>query len=407
MKSKTKVSMLMLLFLSLTINGVGCASKPAVRDISDSLLDNITYFSVQSGGQVLSSSSKNEIYSPLGLYSVLNMMTVLTDEDSDSYLELSEALQTDKSGIEDNFKVLTKDITDSLKKSKVTNSLWFDNKDDVYNKSYLEDETKKLGASLKEIDFALEGPSKFAGFIKDATSGLINPNPSDFEWMRTQNFALLNTLYYDGQWEKEFDGNRFVEFIDDQGQTLSYKSIRKEEQVYAYKDNRISSIRMNYKDGAYMIMFKPEIVPGEFKVESLNDILSDYDYLGRIIKHYQDEESLSFREIKIEIPKFKTTSKFSLNEHIKDDLNIPSIYNFGKDFSPMLNEGNDFMMTTVEQMSYIEVDEKGTKVASATFSFGCGGMAPEPNFFTVDRPTGYIIMSETDIPLFMGTIRSV
>ena len=65
------------------------------------------------------------------------------------------------------------------------------------------------------------------------------------------------------------------------------------------------------------------------------------------------------------------------------------------------------MMTTVEQMSYIEVDEKGTKVASATFSFGCGGMAPEPNFFTVDRPTGYIIMSETDIPLFMGTIRSV
>ena len=408
MTSKAKISGILLLLMSLTINMGSCSTKPAVRDISDTLLDNVISFSMQSGGEILTKSEDNEIYSPIGLYSVLSVMTTLTSEDCDSYLELSEALQTDKESIENEFITLTKDIKDSLKKCKVTNSLWYDNKDNVYNVNYLKDETKKLGVSLKEEDFALNGPSKFAGFIKDSTNGLINPNPSDFEYMRSINFALLNTLYYDGEWNEEFKNTHNVEFTNDKGEKKYYNAMSKEEQVYTYDDTRVNSIRMDYKDGAYMILFKPRENDQGLIEESLNDILLDYSYVGRILNHYRDEEAITQRSMTIDIPKFKTESSFDLNNHIKEDLGVNSIFNLNnKEFSPILNTGNVFMMTEVKQMSYIEVDEKGTKVASATFSFGCGANSAMPTFFSVDRPTAYIIVSETDIPLFMGTIRNV
>lgn len=410
MTSKVITSGVMLLLLSLSINLGSKNAKSVNRDINDSLLDSIVSFSMQSGGEILSNSDVSSVYSPLSLYNVLCVMSTLTSVGSDSYYELSEVLQIDKNTIENEFLTLTKDISDGLKKCGVSNSLWYDNKDNIYNEEFLKDKTKKLGVTLKKEDFKTNGPSAFAGFIKKSTAGLIDPNPSDFDYMKNNNFALLNTLYYDGTWAKKFDRNHEITFVNDHGVGKGYTSISKEESVYCYSDARVDSIRMNYKDGAYMIMIKPTENSEGKVIGTINDILNDYSYLSRIINNYRNVNNLTKREINIDIPKFEVNATFDLNNHIQSDLGIKSIYKFNnKEFSPMLNnEDCYFMMTDIKQMSYIKVDEKGTKAAAATFSFGCGGnMAMQPEEFIVDRPTAYIIISETDIPLFMGVIRNV
>lgn len=159
-----------------------------------------------------------------------------------------------------------------------------------------------------------------------------------------------------------------------------------------------------------MIMIKPTETSNGEVIGTINDVLNDYSYLSRIVSYYRNIDSLTQREINIDIPKFEINSTFDLNNHIQNYLGISSIYKLNnKEFSPMLNnEECYFMMTDIKQMSYIKVDENGTKAASATFSFGCGGnMAMQPEEFVVNRPTAYIIVSETDIPLFMGVIRNV
>ncbi len=406
MISKVISSGIMILLLSLSINIGGNNVKKVSRNIDNSLFDSLVSFSMESGGEILSNNNFNTVYSPLSLYSVLSVMSTLTNEESDSYYELSEALQINKTSIENSFKLLKKDIRNGLKKCNVTNSLWYDNVDNIYNEEFLKEQTNKVYVTLKKEDFKKNGPSAFAGFIKKSTNGLIDPDPNDFDYMKNNNFALLNTIYYNGTWSKKFDNNHNIQFINDKGISKEYTSISKEEDVYYYNDVRINSIRMDYKDGAYIIMVKPI----DNSNETLNDIMKDYGYLSRILSHYRDVDVLTKREIIIDIPKFEVKSTFDLNDHIKDDLGINAIYELSnKEFSPMLNSPDCyFKMTEIKQMSYIKVDEKGTKVAAATFSFGCGGnMAMQPVNFTVDKSTLYIINSKTDIPMFMGVIRDV
>ncbi|MDE7278193.1 MAG: serpin family protein, partial [Oscillospiraceae bacterium] len=106
------------------------------------------------------------------------------------------------------------------------------------------------------------------------------------------------------------------------------------------------------------------------------------------------------------VPKFDVSSELNLADGLKK-LGIIDVFDSAvSDFSPLTEDMDGICVSDAKHAARVQIDEEGCTAAAFTQMVADGdAMPPEDEiYFTLDRPFIFVIMSDTNQPLFVGTV---
>lgn len=351
---------------------------------------------------------ENFISSPLSLSMALSMLANGTDGNTRS--EILNALDLNPDDIRTANK-LNKKLMDNLpdmdKKSMVrlANALWMDSSipaksiqtefldilsDCYYAPCTFLDDISSL-ESMKIINDWAETNTN--GVIRDFLKEPLSKNTV---------FALMNALYFKGQWTKKFDEKKTATevFHNADGDLVHVKMMHNPSlSCQTYQEDTYKIAALKYGNGAYQLII---VLPNEGldPVETFADI--NVEDLTELIKG-----NFYTTKLDVKLPRFIIESELDMIPMMKG-LGMEQAFANG-DFSAMFTELTEpLSIGKIKQKARIEVDEEGTEAAAVTIISG-ELMSPGPmetNEFYVDHPFAFAIAERsTGAILFAGAVR--
>ena len=157
-------------------------------------------------------------------------------------------------------------------------------------------------------------------------------------------------------------------------------------------------------DNGYKMNF---ILPDEGT--DISDIVSDRDTMLEIIN---DDISYETRKIVFSVPKFDNSSKYKLNDAVKQ-MGVKLAFDSDlADFSGVVDfEKSGIQSAYIEKIIHeatIAIDEEGCEAAAYTIIELCAGAAPpsdeEPVYFELNRPFFCYVSDQAGNPVFSAVI---
>lgn len=297
----------------------------------------------------------------------------------------------------------TSQKNDENSKLSTANSIWAINGLDV-NKNFLQTNVDYYNADFFTAPFDDTTVTDINNWVNDKTDEMI---PEVLKEIPSNAIMyLINAVAFDAKWETEFDKNMTVkaEFtaVDNTKQEVDMMRNFEMSSALYMKDDNAEGIYKYYKDRKYAFV---AMIPDEgvsvtdyaksFTAESLNGLLAN-----------PHKEYASVR-----MPKFSYDFDTLLNNTLIE-MGMPSAFDrTTADFSNMVSglDGHTYISRVIHK-THIDVDEAGTKAAAVTAveeSNDSVPMMPEKEV-VFDRPFVYFIIdTETNIPVFMGTLMSI
>ncbi|MCM1132901.1 MAG: leucine-rich repeat protein [Ruminococcus flavefaciens] len=294
----------------------------------------------------------------------------------------------------------TSQHNDENSKLSTANSIWAINGLDV-NRNFLQTDVDYYNADFFTAPFDNTTVTDINNWVNEKTDEMI-PEIID-EIGNNAIMYLINAVAFDAKWETEFDKYMTVEadFTAIDGSAQTAEMMTAYGGVWYMKDDNAEGIYKYYKDRKYAFV---AMLPDENI--SVNDYISvlTAEKLSRLLANPVKEYT------GVEIPKFSYDFKTNLNNTLIE-MGMPSAFERIADFSNMVsNVDGPVYISDVIHKTHIEVDEGGTKAAAATsveISNDSVPMLPEKNV-VFDRPFVYFIIdTEANIPVFMGTLTDV
>lgn len=346
--------------------------------------------------------TENRAYSPVSLYFALGMLSEITD--GNSRKQMLDLLGY--SNIE-SFREQAGDIWKSIYLGNgstvctLADSIWMNDYDN-YKKDTLDTIAKYYYASSFSGKAGTEEYNQvFRKWINENTNYLLKDSVEKLFLEPDLAIALASTIYYKAAWEHDFyksstkedtfkgaDGDTNCEFMNGTESTLYFKC----------DDYQFASKSM--KDGAGKVWF---ILPDE--TSSVKNVLESGDAINNILTGKKFES----KDVNFKLPKFDVTANIKLIDKLKE-LGIEDVFESEKaDFSPIMDESDGLAVDKAEQAIRIIADEKGVEAAAYTVIMIDKAMMaePDPVNMTLDRPFIFMITSEDNFPLFVGTINSM
>jgi len=315
----------------------------------------------------------------------------------------------DQKALHPAFGALIKDLNDRGSKETyelvVANRLW-GQKGYRFIKAFLDDEKKYYGSSLEELDFRKETEKSRVAIntwvekqtrdkIRDLIQkGILTPETS---------LVLTNAIYFKSPWEEAFMERltKKEPFSLNRNKKIEVPMMNRTAHFGYGKTGDIEIAEIPYQNGELsMVVLLPRHVEGLSKVEAS----LTYDKLRAMLM------TMASKKLQLALPKFKTTSSFSLGGTLKK-MGMNSAFTFGPaDFSGM-DGTRKLYISEVVHKAFVDVNEKGTEAAAATaVVMRAGSAAPmkeEILPFKVDRPFIFLITDrKSGSILFMGRIQN-
>lgn len=222
--------------------------------------------------------------------------------------------------------------------------------------------------------------NKIVNFI---SPGIIKPDTC---------LVLTNAIYFKGIWAKKFDESITIDgdFRTDSGKIIKVPmmSTGKGSRFKYMETKDLQMLEIPYRcENLSMLILLPR-----------GDVLSLERSLT-LEKLSEWKKSLTEIQVYVHIPKFKLSTKYCLNEKLKD-MGMPTAFTSNADFSG-INGMKDQSISLVVHQASIDVDEEGTEAAASTAVslYRC------ISIFSADHPFIFMIQNrETDSILFIGRI---
>ena len=287
----------------------------------------------------------------------------------------------------------------------LSDSIWFKDKESfkVYDE-FLETNKKYFNAELYKAPFNDTTVEDINNWVSDNTKGMIpgildkgSLDPTANEEML---MMLINTLYFEADWQVPYEWAPKGEFTDINGNKRTIERLGSKEREY-FDLGDADAFKKPYAGGNYSFV---GILPKE------NDIVEyvknlDAEKLLAGLSECVDPDSIDLYTM---IPKFEYDYSKKLNDILKE-MGMPTAFSLHADFSKINDlsvEGADpLYISTVLHKTKIEVTETGTKAAAATAIGMAGGAMYIPKkevYVYLDRPFVYMIVDKNNVPLFMG-----
>ncbi|HEX5268842.1 MAG TPA: serpin family protein [Gemmataceae bacterium] len=302
------------------------------------------------------------------------------------------------------FGALLKDLNGEVRKPgyrlAVANALW-GQKGEGFKDDYLKVTKDDYGAGLRPLDFAgnAEGArAEINAWVEKQTQNkikdLLPPGVID----RMTRLVLTNAVYFKGDWQSPFKKDRTRDEVFDDG-TDAKKRVPMMHQSARFKyldAGDLQVLEMPYvgKDLS-MVVLLPKKVAGLGDLE--NGLTADKlaGWLGKA----------RGEEVVVSLPRFKTTSEFSLKATL-EGLGMKKAFRVpGADFSG-INGKEDLFLSAVVHKAYADVKEEGTEAAASTGAvlrpLSVRPPAPE---FRADHPFIFLIRdTRNGSVLFLGRV---
>ena len=341
-------------------------------------------------------NGKNFMYSPFSIK--MAFMMAANGAEGETKTEILNAF---KIGDPDKYNETAKALIEETGKSKefklnIANSIWFNTDyyhlpDVAFAENYKQTVAKYYNAEAREVNNS-NAVNTINNWISDKTNKKIENVISQPDFLA----ALVNTIYFKADWQNPFDkiSTRKADFTDKNNTVKQTDFMRQRDHFGYFENERLQMLSMRYKGSDIsMYVFLPK---GGVGVTADDMQLA----LG----------SMDFREVIVEMPKFKTEFSISLNEII-NELGVKKAFDETcMDFREVMLTGvpaaDSVYISKVLHKSFIEVDEKGTEAAAATAIIMAAGAMPdieEPKQFIADHPFIYMIRDDSGGEiLFMG-----
>ncbi len=292
-----------------------------------------------------------------------------------------------------------------------------------FRASFLERVKKTFSVESRRISFnGRPAADRVNNWVKKNTSGMIKKMFDTLSFARGDVAALVNAVYFNGNWKLEFDAKKTkkanfhlpgnekkeIPLMCQKSRTYRKNGNLKEVKYKYHYTNRehFRMIRLPYgEEGRFaMTVFLPDRDRdlGQFlsrlSVKNLNT------WLTKLTESRKEKLDL------IKLPRFQVSygpeKPIQLNEPLKK-LGMGIAFSRKKaDFTSMIRgeTGRKVAISRVIHRTRLKVTEKGTEAAAATAARASGGI-PKKTKFVADRPFFYVIRDqETRLPLFWGTV---
>lgn len=287
-------------------------------------------------------------------------------------------------------------------KLNTANAIW-SQKEYPILKEYKDVVEQYYGGRATNLDFQnnLEESQKtINNWVEDKTNDKIKNLFSKGSLTPLTRLVLTNTIYFKGDWAKQFDKENTKEktFTIDEKNTTKVQMMSQtgNEAEFKYSEtDKLQVLEMSYKDEELsMTIFLPREGDMDYLEENLGQ---------EKIKEWKD--NLRKQRVNVYMPKFTFDTKYNLNEVLKQ-LGMSSAFSRSADFSKITG-GKDLFISLVIHQAFIDVNEEGTEATAATgvaMNLMSTGITETP-VFRANHPFIFIIQdSGNQNILFMGKV---
>lgn len=373
------------------------------RDAGKIIMDKHTGFVMSMSTELLSGSDgENRVYSPGSTYMALAMLAETTDGNSRcQILDLLEAdsIETLREQAENMWKANYRN--DGATTSVLANSLWL-NEGVTFNAETLQRLADSYRASSYSGDMSSEDMNAaLREWLDDQTGGLLGDSVKNVTLDPETVMSLCSTVYFRAKWDRVFQpsNNDFKTFHSSKGDIETEFMNSTDEYGPYYWGEDYGAVSLAFADGGSMWL----ILPDEDK--TVDDVLSSGEYLDMAKDGYGWEKSKSII-VHYSVPKFDVASELNLADSLMR-LGVTDIFDSSAaDFTQLSEDSDGLFVGGAKHAARVQIDEEGCTAAAFTQMAVCGAALPPEDeiYFTLDRPFLFVIMSDTNQPLFIGTV---
>ncbi|XP_019202111.1 leukocyte elastase inhibitor-like isoform X2 [Oreochromis niloticus] len=353
----------------------------------------------------------NIFVSPLSISSALAM--VYLGAKGDTAAQMAQALSfSSGEGVHADFQKLNADINSPSASYilKLANRLYGENTAH-FLPDFLEATQKYYQADLKAVDF-IGAPeacrAEINSWVEQQTENKIKDLLKPGTVNADTRLALVNAVYFKGNWRNPFDeaNTKEMPFKIRQNETVPVQMMYQEKKLpYNYiADHDLQILELPYvaEELSMFILLPKESSDGSDPLLKLEKELTQ-----ERLNEWTDRKNMEVEsEVVLHLPKFKLEEDYELNEPLAK-LGMKDVFCAGRaDLSGMNGEGGLFL-STVAHKAFVEVNEEGTEAAAATDAvmwFKC--YIPDTHF-TADHPFLFFIRhNKTKSILFFGRFSS-
>ncbi|XP_056235206.1 leukocyte elastase inhibitor-like [Seriola aureovittata] len=352
----------------------------------------------------------NIFVSPLSISSALAM--VYLGARGDTAAQMAQALSfSSGEGVHADFQTLIADINSPSASYilKTANRLYGDNTANFLTQ-FLAATQKHYQADLKAVDF-IGSPEACRGeinsWVEQQTENKIKDLLKPGTVSTMTRLALVNAIYFKGNWMNRFDeaNTKEMPFKVNQNETKPVMMMYQMKKLpYNYiPDHSVQILELPYmeEDLSMFILLPDESEDGSNPLLKLENELTQ-----ERLDEWTNRENMDVHsEVIIHLPKFKLEEDYELNEPLAK-LGMTDVFCSAKaDLSGMNGKGGLFL-STVAHKAFVEVNEEGTEAAAATAGMVAFCMLREEHF-TADHPFLFFIRHNTTKSiLFLGRFSS-
>ena len=282
----------------------------------------------------------------------------------------------------------------------IANSIWY-HQGATVKAPFIEANRTYYDAEVQALDFS--SPSATAtinGWCAQKTHNKIKEivkqvDPTTFMY-------LINAVYFKGAWttrfEKKNTRNMIFRRADGSTQTVQMMNLM---DTFRYASSNVCDyLEMDYGNHAFSMVI---MLPKDGK--TTRDVIAMMD--GK--KWADAMQSLTLKEIRVLLPRFKAECEYPMHEHILPDMGMKLPFNSElADLSGIadISAFGRLFISSVIHKTFVQVDEEGTEASGVTNV----GVMPtgESSFFIVDRPFLFVIREKsTGVILFIGEIGEI
>ncbi|XP_074541535.1 alpha-1-antitrypsin homolog [Halichoeres trimaculatus] len=343
-------------------------------------------------------AGKNIFYSPLGISTVLSMLSTGARGDTHSQLFSSlgysalNQVQVDES---------YKHLFHMLGHSQEEQHLEIGNAAAIRSgfsplEKFLNDVKQSYSGEIFNVDFSnpTEAAAEINSFIAGKTQDKIKDMVKDLDPETAM--VLINYVFFRGQWEKPFNSNQThkADFHVDETTTVQVDMMTRlgRYDIYQDSDNHTTVIMLPYKGNTSMMV----VLPDEGRMKEVEGFINK-DY----IKHWHD--SVFRTSVELSLPKFSISADASLDTTLKE-MGITNAFANSADFSGISTDVQ-LKVSRASHKAVLSVDETGTEAAASTTLEIMPMSMPE--VLKMDRPfLIFILEHSTKSIFFMGKINN-
>ena len=345
---------------------------------------------------------KNRVFSPMSLYMALAMTAEVSDGATRQQI-LDVLCQTNIENSRAHAYALWQAnyMNDGLATLIFGDSLWV-NANRQYNQEIFEVLAKEYFASCYSGDPASDSYNQaLRRWINSQTGDLLEDFASQLSFDPDMAMYLVSTVYYCAKWEDKFleKDTKPDTFHTASGDVTCDFMYSGSPWVNYYGENFECVVIYTENNGSMRLILPNEGITPE-------ELLQDEEFMEFLTARRWDKYHNNDGGIHLYVPKFDICTDMDLKDYLTS-LGITDVFDPGQaDFSPLTPDSEGLSITSFEQDSRVLIDEEGCKAASVTVvGVGAGDAHPVLEF-RLDRPFIFEIISETDVPLFVGVVNN-